>query len=214
MMREKFIKTGVLVAAFLLIMGLGMTPRAQAASVLFDWENGVLDSGARTFTFDVLVGDMTGLADLGGWQLDFDITRRDSSDTFSFNFIDISGDSEYVFFGDTFDYQVVLDPEPSDPNSDTYNLFGSDLTNSGAGVVPGSGPVGLLLARIVLDDVEFCDWFTITLNLPDSFLLDSGSGLELLSGTYDVHVVPIPGAVWLLGTGLACLIAIRRRRAV
>ena len=105
MMKEKFIKTGVLVTVFLLIMGLGVAPRAQAAGVLFDWENGQLDSGAGTFTFDILVGDITGLANLDGWQLEFCITRMGGpGDPFSFNFIDISGDSEYVFLGDSFDW--------------------------------------------------------------------------------------------------------------
>ena len=209
-MKGRFIKTGVLVTAFLLIMGVGFAPRAQGASVLFDWQNGDLDSVARTFTFDILVGDISGLSDLDGWQLDFDITRMGGpGDPFSFGFIDIYGDSDYVFLGDSFDWENQINDLGGGAN---YNFFGGDLTNSGNGVTPGSGGVGLLLARIVLDDVEFCDWFTITMNIPDAFFFDSGPGFEVLSGTYDIHVVPIPGAVWLLGTGLACLIAIRRRR--
>jgi len=210
MMKGRFIKTGILVTAFLLIMGVGFAPRAQAACVIFDWENGVLDSGARTFTFDILVGDIIGLADLDGWQLDFDITRMGGpGDPFSFHYIDISGDSDYVFFGDSFDWGNDINDLGGGAN---YNFFGGDLTGSGGGVTPGSGGVGSLLARIVLDDVDFCNWFTITLNSGFSFFFDSGSGLQELGGTYDIHVVPIPGAVWLLGTGLLCLIGIRRRR--
>lgn len=208
MMKGRFIKTGVLVTAFLLIMGFGAAPKAQAASVIFDWENGFLDSDAGTFTFDILMGDLTGLANLDGWELDFNITRMGGpGDPFSFHYVDISGDSEYVFFGDTDSWQNIITDEGGGAE---YNFFGGDLTGSGSGVIPGMDGVGFLLARIVLDDVEFCNWFTITLN--SGLFFDSGSGLEIIEGSYDIHVVPIPGAVWLLGTGLACLIAIRRRR--
>lgn len=211
MKSKSFRSMGIPIAVFLLIAGLAFAPRAQAASVVFDWENGVLDSGARTFTFDILVGDIVGLPDLDGWQLDFDITRQGGpSDSFSFNFVDFSvtPDADYVFLGNSFDYDGVI-TDLSGGSLNNYNLFIGDLTANGLGV---AGPEGMVLATIILDDVEFCNWFTINLDPAGSFFFDSAGVLGALTGSYDIHVVPIPGAVWLLGTGLLCLAGIRRKR--
>jgi len=135
-----FLLTGFLV--------IGFASSATAASVIFDDANGELDSVAGTFTFDILVGDIGGLVNLDAWNLDFTITRlTDPGDTFSFHYVDVSSDTDYVFFGDSQYYDFQISP-PNPPDASQYDAFAGDLTASGSG---GSG--GNLLATLILDDV-------------------------------------------------------------
>ncbi|HFQ14643.1 MAG TPA: hypothetical protein ENK40_07610 [Gammaproteobacteria bacterium] len=48
-------------------------------------------------------------------------------------------------------------------------------------------------------------------NLPDGFRISSLQGG--FSETGGVSTVPVPGAVWLLGSGLIALLGVARRRA-
>lgn len=209
--KNRFLSMAVfIVVGLVLVLGAGPAFQAKASSVIFDYENGVLDSVAGTFTFDILVGDIGPLADLDAWNLEFNITRQapDAGVPFSFNTkskADTINNPNYVFFGNSGDWDMVITGGPS-----TYNAFGGDLTVDGAGK---ENPEGLMLATLILDDVKYCDWFDINVLPANSFFLDSnGDPDSIACGLVEVHVVPIPGALWLLGSGLVCLIGLRRDR--
>lgn len=199
-----------LIFSLFLVMGAGLTSQAGASSVIFDYEHGTLDSGAGTFTFDVLVGDIGALGNLEGWQLDFDITRLTDPDRpFSFHFDPLVVDNpDYVFYGNSYEYDIIITPD-NPPNVADYNLFGGDLTADGSGIVD---PEGKLLATLILDEVKYCDWFLIEIDAGYSYFENSDYEWEPLSGTYEIHVVPIPATVLLLGSGLIGLVGLRRKR--
>ena len=198
--KNRFLTMAVfLVLSLVLLLGAGPASQAKASSVIFDYENGVLDSGAGTFTFDILVGDIGSLANLDAWNLEFNITRKtDPGVSFSFNTETKSGtvtNSNYVFFGNSGDWDFIITGGPS-----TYNAFAGDLTIDGLGQ---SNPEGLMLATLILDEFKFGDYFYIDVLQANSFFLDSAGNID--------SIVPIPGALWLLGSSLVCLIGLRRR---
>lgn len=208
--KNRFLSMAVfLIVGMVLVLGAGPASQARASSVIFDYENGVLDSGAGTFTFDILVGDIGPLDNLDAWNLEFNITRQapDAGVAFSFNTeskADTINNPDYVFFGNSGDWDFVITGGPA-----TYNAFAGDLTVDSMGK---SDPEGLMLATVILDDVEFCDWFDIDVLAANSFFLDSDGDFDSIpDGRFEVHVVPIPGALWLLGSGLIALVGFRRR---
>ena len=178
---------------------------ADSATVVFD--NGVLDASAGTFTFDILMGGVT-LDDVVAWSLSFDISRRDSNESFSFHFDpDAVSESNYVFYDNSFDYFLEIDDISGDGT--TYSFIGDD---SGSDLSGNYQPNGLL-ARITLDDVAYGDWFAIDLEAVNSFFEATDFSIDYIQPLdYDIHVVPIPAAVWLLGSGLVGLAAVRRRK--
>jgi hypothetical protein len=199
-MKAKSIKIAIL-AALLII------PSAvNAATINFDYENGTLNAAARTFTFDILL-ENTGLANVDGWNLGFDITRKGSTDPFSFTFDSTIKTNPAYVLESSFDYQIVISPPTG--SSSSFSFVGGDVNTL---ATPGLYLPGGILARLTLDDVEYCNWFDITLNESNSFLFDSTINTEsILQLTYEVHVVPVPAAIWMLGSGLFGLIAVRRK---
>ena len=200
-----------LVFSLFLVMGAGLTSQAGASSVIFDYQHGILDEVAGTFTFDVLIRDIGALGNLEGWQLDFDITRlTDPGTPFSFHFDPLVVDNpDYVFYANSYEYDIIITPD-NPPNVAGYKLFGGDLTEDGLGVLD---PEGKLLATLILDEVKYCDWFLIEIDHAGSFFENYPDyDFESLSGTHEIHVVPIPGTVLLLGSGLIGFVGLRRKR--
>jgi hypothetical protein len=194
-------KALILILAAVLIFPVA----ADSAAVVFD--NGVLDAAAGTFTFDILMGGVT-LDDVVAWSLSFDISRRDSNDSFSFDFDpDAVSDHNYIYFGNSDDYYVKI--EDVSGVGHTYSFIGDDSAADFSGDYIANG----LLARITLDDVAYGDWFTIDLEAVNSFFEATDFSIDYIQPLdYDIQVVPIPAAVWLLGSGLVGLAAVRRRK--
>jgi hypothetical protein len=196
------IKTTIvaLLAALLIIPGA-----ANSATIIFD--NLVADSGAGTLTFDILAGDMD-LANVAAWNLEFDITRIGSSADFSFSTANVSTDANYLFLGRAGSYQTAITPAaPALANS--FNFYGNDIDDAFAGVTDF---MGKLLARFTIDTYTPGDVFDIALNASQSFFLDIDFASESITPLVYQVPVPVPAAVWLLGSGLMGLIAIRRKR--
>ena len=84
---------------------------------------------------------------------------------------------------------------------DTVSAFDTSSTNS----MP-TGQVGYFDA----DDVWLGNW---VIGNQDAVVLTEGVDytVSFVGDTYTVAAIPIPGAVWLLGSGLIGLVGIRRR---
>ena len=207
--KDRFFTVAVfLVLSLLFVLGAGLISPAKASSVIFDDDSGVYDPVLDTFTFDILVGDIGPLDNLDAWNLEFNITRQtDPGDPFSFSTdtkADIITKPSYVFAGNSSDWQFIITGGPA-----AYNAFAGDLTVDGLGT---SNPEDLLLATLILNNVKAGDIFDVEIIAANSFFLDSDGDLDsIVSGLVEVQVVPIPGALWLLGSGLVCLIGLRRK---
>ena len=123
---------------------------------------------------------------------------------------DVRAQPNYIFNGHADDYLVNVSP---------YEIKIANNTTDGVGEVPGDYiPPKNFLATVWMDvdDAEVCNWYSV--DVFDlgiwTFFGDDEGGFDadvVLAANYEVHVVPIPGALWLLGSGLVCLIGLRRR---
>jgi hypothetical protein len=156
------------------------------------------------FEIDVMINDIDPLANLDFWQLGLEISPGSNA-----TLVSASGDSDpdYVFFGDSDDFDFTL--------LNNFQITVGDLTSSGDGV---TDVVDKLLATVLIDisGANHCEWYSIDLfDSGNTFFGDKDFNLEFAVGLaedYQFHVaVPIPGALWLLGSGLVCLIGLRRR---
>lgn len=199
----------------LLAVVLIIPAAANSATLNFDYENGNLDSAAGEFTFDILLGNVT-MTNVDAWNLAFTINRDNRTDVpFSFKIDDsVYTDSNYALSGsDGSEYQIVLTPSSGDYSS--FEFFGGDTNASG---YADQWRPGGVIARITLDNVQYCDWFNIELEPGNSFLLDDTmmnmESFDYVAGTtaYKVHVTPIPSALFLMLTGLMGIAGIRRRK--
>ena len=159
------------------------------------------------FSFDVMIGDIGELSNLDEWSLGL-VLDPEANATFV-SAADVSGDTDYVFYGDSWDYDSTLND---------YQIMVGDLTAAGDGSHTDILVPGMLLATITVDvsSAEVCEWYSIG-------LYDSGwsyfgdvegtyESLSLPGGEYDFHVVPIPGTLLLLGSGLLGFIVLSRRK--
>lgn len=157
------------------------------------------------FEFDVFVDDIGTLANLDYWNLRLGITPMDNA-TFV-GAADVRTDPSYVFFGDADDYLVSLVPP--------YTITIANNTASGAGAAVAGGE---LLATVSIDATAALPGSIYDINIMDlgtwTFFGDNDIGFDadvVLAAPYQFEVVPIPAAVWLLGSGLLALVGLRRK---
>lgn len=197
--RNVFIMTALTMALF---FSAGIS---QAAQVSILGPSTVMAGGS--FTFDVIIDDLGGLPNIDGFDLMLALTPQTNAE---FQITDFTTpNSAYVFSGDS-------DGILYTPIGNPYILGVGDITGSGSGVA-ATDAIGSLMATIGIDvtSANFCEWYTVSIHdgVP-SQIIDTDlnpSPITLAGGNYSFHVVPIPGAIWLLGTGLIGLVGLRRK---
>ena len=124
---------------------------------------------------------------------------------------------------------ITIDAGLNDAVSAVYSDVSTRLDNFIAGLTPeersafsfhiygfgdeyGIGNVDELLASVfdpqLFESIEESGWFG--LGFADTYT-DTLNNFELEWATLEVNPVPVPGAVWLLGSGLLGVVGIRRR---
>ncbi len=200
------VKKRMLLITALTLSLLFATGSAYAATVTFDGPAEV-NQAAGTFNFDILISGFdasTLLLNLDFWQVSIDIFPQTNA-----IFTGGVGPTEpgYVFNGNSFAFDAV-------PQNSGYRLFMGDAATLGHSVDLGDA-INALLAEVTvnIENAHPCEWYTVSVFVNDSFFADTQVTLEGVTGAdYRFHVVPIPGAAWLLGAGLLGLLGIRRRK--
>lgn len=117
----------------------------------------------------------------------------------------------YIFSGKSFAFSVT------NPGNDLTQLAVMDVTNDAVGVDLSSGNNLLALFTLAYPKLNPGTILSFSLNPSGSFAdsdADSGafSDALVLRGRTEIPVpnVPIPGAIWLLGSGVMSLVGLRR----
>lgn len=198
-MKMKLLLVGI--AAVMLICSGGI---AQASSVYVGGPNNPEVAIGGIFTIDIFVDTIAPLANLDFWQLGLQLNGPGNVKFAPAT--NVSTFSNYVFYGNSSDYQAVI------LTNSTMTV--GDLTVSKTGVADVAGK---LLARINFDMNSAGLGQMYSLSLFDSGYTYFGDASFNMVGdvslSYQFHTpqVPIPGAVWLLGSGLVGLIGLRRK---
>lgn len=109
----------------------------------------------------------------------------------------------------SFDYSLVVAPE----NKDYFDFYAQDISSpafeaggkGGTGGFTTSGHFSYDLAGLAGSSVA------VIFNLAADWT-DSGTSSLLTISNLQINVVPIPGAFWLFGSGLAGMLALRARK--
>ena len=190
--KELFLVTAIVMVVFLFLLGTG-----YAATVSISGPSEV----EGIFEFSVFIEDIGELVNLDGWGLGLAMTGPGNAE-----FVTATGDldSRYVFFDNSDDFYVgVPDPIKIIMADDTANMEGE------------ADVVGKLLATVTVDaGNKFCEEYTIDVidDFRITYFIDTESVEEgVQSNQYGFHVVPIPGTLLLLGSGILGLIGLRKR---
>jgi hypothetical protein len=194
-------------------------PASRADGLQLSIASGVTaTAGSTGNTFDVLLTN-TGASALNVDSFAFSIVVADSD--ISFTDATTSTSDPYIYAGDSF---VVINGFPLPVNSlPGQTLVASDLSNSGAGQVIGSGAT-FALGSIVFDvasgatpgvfAVNFDDGPITSFADPNANLLDFASISGTITVTPSTSPMPEPATSGLLLCALAGLFLLHRRGAV
>ncbi|RKY87787.1 hypothetical protein DRQ11_05315 [candidate division KSB1 bacterium] len=194
-----------------------MVGTSKAATMCIETIPDIQPNTEGSLTFNILLNDMGDIDLLDAFNLGIQITPTIPGLQFNAEATeDITPNNpNYVFYENSYEFDAA------NPGGNPYAIVISDLTISGTGVNPfdddnGDGIPNNLLATVVLDypALPFCT--TLYIELYDTtwnFVVDPDYQTEFimtLNGDLDIHVVPIPGTVLLLGSGLIGVISLRR----
>lgn len=177
---------------------IGSSAAHAAPTVWFSGPTEVNVFAQNQFTVDVFIDDIAPLSNLMAWSLGFETSNA--------QIVGMSGKTEdnYVFKGNSYDFQGVI--------QDGIHYLAGDLTSDGSGV-NAANAAGLLLGHLTVDvtNTQVGDIISIDLYGPGTWTLfmDDAGNVEsptISGGAYTASAVPIPGAVWLLGSGLCGLL--------
>lgn len=198
---------------FALVTGLLVFGAVSSQAALIEFQMGgvamplltEVGPGPGTLSIDVVLTDAQGVADIDGFNLWVEATGIGAT---SFTGNPAASGSPDFIFSSTFSYFVT----PTSP----LQVSAAGSSNVGfTGVVPG------LLAQLTFDYagvvgeiytlglVDASQNFGSSVTLPDFALNLTDLGLEEFNP--QIEVVPIPAAVWLLGSGLLALVGLRRK---
>jgi hypothetical protein len=191
-----------------ILLFFGALSASQAAIIEFDGlPDAISPNMPGDIQFGVYLSDMGNLPNVDAFNLILGISGAPNLEMHA----DIAGtldSNDYIFYRNSFAL--------------TADSLGGDLSQLGLMDVTSSG-IGnnqadrSLLGRITLSHPELDPGTKLTLSLlPDqSFVLsdiDSGSLREDLIGSATTIVTPIPGAVWLFGTGIMAFFSLKQWR--
>ena len=184
----------------------------------------------ETFSFDIKIGDIGGLVNLDTWSLGVELTPTPGarfagvSDQNAPNYVFPPINSDFQAFSFSSSAIAVTDlwddrPDPFNDNIPQDPYRPTDVVDK-----------LLCTLTVNLDDASAGDVYNIGLfdtgwtmfmDFPDSnwdpvnekyIAFVQNTEDPVFDQAYSFQVVPIPGAVWLLGSGLIGLLGLRRRR--
>lgn len=193
-------RTLLIVTGLVMFFLVGMS---QAATIqLQGLPATIAPNTAGSFSFDVFLLDTT-LPEVDGFTCNLKATGDAG---LAMPEASVLGPTlpDYIFYGDSWVFFA------NNPGGDLTSLSFGGINDSGSGY-EGQG----LLGQVTLEypELPYCTWIGLEI-ASGSFLSAPNSEEDLvvtLDKSYNVHVAPIPGAIWLLGSGLLGILGIGRR---
>lgn len=162
---------------------------------------------ANAGTIDLTVGNFVGIyAATSDWEFTFGLKEGITPEISTSNMANMGNGYQAVMGLYGHDASAVA-VSATDFNSYTTRLSGGQYS----GLIPNSGPD----FEITLDDMAANGYVDVAmyqyLAMTDTF--NEGTLRIWEDGSVELNAVPVPAAVWLLGSGLLGLVGIRRKRA-